>query len=267
MFAIKVFFISAILSLSLYGEYSYEIIKQEEKTFLKYNQFKYELDFNIRFCNSLGDGCYGTGVFFNKISNLKEPLMLIKSLSGAHSSLLRIFNPNKKINKEVKCYAAGYFLDYEKDELGYSIMFAESCNSIDTPVHKIEFYSPFYQITNAIYFQENLQLSNNMLKRVKKLVKYYKEYATTKIKLIGYTSSIGDSDKNMMLGFQRANKIKKYFISHGIDKENIIVTSRGEEEQVCTSLIFKCLKQNDRVEFILDESLLFPPRYLMAEDY
>jgi len=56
-----------------------------------------------------------------------------------------------------------------------------------------------------------------------------------KVLLVGHTDSAGDASRNLVLGKQRADFAKKYLISNGILAENIISTSKGEEEPVASN--------------------------------
>lgn len=45
--------------------------------------------------------------------------------------------------------------------------------------------------------------------------------------LTGHTDAIGDADKNMVLGERRADIVKKYLITKGVDPTKISILSKG----------------------------------------
>lgn len=50
--------------------------------------------------------------------------------------------------------------------------------------------------------------------------------------VIGHTDSIGSDDYNMRLGLRRAEAVKAYLISKGIDSRKIQTSSKGEREPI-----------------------------------
>ncbi len=65
-------------------------------------------------------------------------------------------------------------------------------------------------------------------------IKNYKDFLDKnpdyEITVVGYTDKKGDPDYNLDLGLKRANDVKKYLISQGIDASRIKTVSKGESE-------------------------------------
>ena len=74
------------------------------------------------------------------------------------------------------------------------------------------------------------------------------------VSLVGYTDRIGDRAYNDDLSLKRANTVRDYLISHGVDGNQITTEGRGESDPVvnCPQLtgqrLHDCLAPNRRVQ-------------------
>ena len=80
------------------------------------------------------------------------------------------------------------------------------------------------------------------------------EGAPEQIVIVGYTDRLGSPDYNQKLSERRANSVKNYIASKGIDPTRLQAVGRGEADPVvqCTeknkAALIECLKPNRRVE-------------------
>jgi OOP family OmpA-OmpF porin len=65
--------------------------------------------------------------------------------------------------------------------------------------------------------------------------------------VIGHTDSIGTDEYNMRLGLRRAEAVKAYLISKGIDSRTIRTSSKGEREPVADNKTAQGRAKNRRV--------------------
>jgi len=78
--------------------------------------------------------------------------------------------------------------------------------------------------------------------------------APTQIVIVGYTDRLGAPEYNQKLSERRANSVKNYIASKGIDPTRLQVFGKGEADPVvqCTeknkAALIECLKPNRRVE-------------------
>ena len=68
------------------------------------------------------------------------------------------------------------------------------------------------------------------------------------IEIKGYTDPIGNVKYNQKLSEKRANSVKEYLVSKGIEDKIITVKGLGETELVCTEKTKACNAQNRRTE-------------------
>jgi OOP family OmpA-OmpF porin len=71
------------------------------------------------------------------------------------------------------------------------------------------------------------------------------------ISIIGHTDSIGSEDYNMALSLRRAEAVKDYIVSEGIDPSIIKVSGEGESNPVASNATPEGRAQNRRVDIIV----------------
>lgn len=69
--------------------------------------------------------------------------------------------------------------------------------------------------------------------------------------LSGHTDNVGDDDANMILSKNRAEAVKNYFISKGIDENRIKVNYFGETKPIADNSTSEGRQKNRRVEFVI----------------
>ena len=70
-----------------------------------------------------------------------------------------------------------------------------------------------------------------------------------KLKLSGHTDNVGDDDANMILSKKRAESVKRFLASHGIDKSRLQTEFFGESEPISDNTTASGRQKNRRVEF------------------
>ena len=70
-----------------------------------------------------------------------------------------------------------------------------------------------------------------------------------KLKLSGHTDNVGDNDANMILSKKRAESVKRFLASHGIDKSRLQTEFFGESEPISDNTTASGRQKNRRVEF------------------
>jgi OOP family OmpA-OmpF porin len=65
---------------------------------------------------------------------------------------------------------------------------------------------------------------------------------------VGHTDSIGSDSYNMQLGSRRANAVKAYLLSKGIEKNRVYTESKGERQPIADNKTAQGRAKNRRVE-------------------
>jgi len=76
-----------------------------------------------------------------------------------------------------------------------------------------------------------------------------KEFAALKIEISGHTDTDGDHDKNVTLSQKRADSVKAYFVSKGIDESRIKTRGAGPDEPIADNKTAAGKQKNRRIEF------------------
>ena len=71
---------------------------------------------------------------------------------------------------------------------------------------------------------------------------------STKIKIVGHTDSIGSDEYNLELSLARANAVKNFFKTYGIDGDRITTEGKGESRPIANNQTVEGRSLNRRVE-------------------
>jgi len=106
------------------------------------------------------------------------------------------------------------------------------------------------KMTLQVFFDFNKDiLTEADLKELPKAVAFVKKYPGTKIRLDGYTDSIGTDAYNMKLSERRAAAVKDYLIKEaGVDSSNITAVGHGGADPVADNKTPEGRTKNRRVE-------------------
>ena len=80
---------------------------------------------------------------------------------------------------------------------------------------------------------------------------FLKAYPNTHIAIEGHCDERGSTEYNLALGQRRANAVKQYLVSLGINGDTLTTTSWGKEKPFCTESSESCYQQNRRGHFTL----------------
>jgi len=69
-----------------------------------------------------------------------------------------------------------------------------------------------------------------------------------KVKITGHTDNVGDPDYNVKLSLRRAEAVRDYLISLGLDSKKVEVIGAGETEPVADNSAKEGRAKNRRVE-------------------
>jgi len=85
-------------------------------------------------------------------------------------------------------------------------------------------------------------------KRLDVVVEYMTHKKSVKIEIGGYTDNVGDKAKNKALSQKRADAVRAYLVSKGIDGERINAVGYGDADPVAPNTTPEGRQQNRRIE-------------------
>ncbi len=112
---------------------------------------------------------------------------------------------------------------------------------------------------NDILFQKKIQFANNSsdlkkssYQQLDQISTILKKCAKNHLFIIdGYSDNSGEPKYNLLLSKQRANKVKTYLLSKGIDKKSIKAFGHGEKNPLASNVTKEGREQNRRIEFTI----------------
>ena len=71
------------------------------------------------------------------------------------------------------------------------------------------------------------------------------------LEIIGHTDNVGSASVNLKLSQERANAVKKYLLSKGIEESRLVAIGKGMTEPIADNNTEEGRNKNRRVEFII----------------
>lgn len=122
----------------------------------------------------------------------------------------------------------------------------KGCPGVSEETQKV-----FNQAMQGIQFKTNSHeikpISNPILNNVVDVLKKNSQY--TKIDVNGHTDSVGPEEYNMTLSQKRAEEVKKYLVTKGIDAARLTPKGFGESQPVADNTTPEGRYKNRRVDF------------------
>jgi peptidoglycan-associated lipoprotein len=84
----------------------------------------------------------------------------------------------------------------------------------------------------------------------RELAEIVRQYPDFKMKVEGYCDERGSAEYNLALGDKRAESARDYLVAQGIPKDQLVLTSYGKENQVCTEHTEECWQKNRRAHIV-----------------
>jgi peptidoglycan-associated lipoprotein len=120
----------------------------------------------------------------------------------------------------------------------------------------------FLNVGDRVFFNENsAELAPTSLASLDKQAEWLARYSSYRITIEGHSDEKGSKDKNLKLSKQRADAVRNYFVSKGIEPARVRVVFFGRERRVATCNDMSCWSQNRRVVTVLDVG---PPEPVVA---
>ncbi len=80
-------------------------------------------------------------------------------------------------------------------------------------------------------------------------VQLLREHPTVRVEIAGHTDWVGTDAYNLSLSQRRAESVRNYLVSHGIENSRLIAQGYGESQPIADNRIESGRSQNRRIEF------------------
>src|SRR5690606_22969275 len=86
--------------------------------------------------------------------------------------------------------------------------------------------------------------------RLDRVVEYLKHKPRARIRVAGYTDNVGNPRRNKALSEQRAQAVREYLVTHGIEAGRIEAVGYGDENPIASNDTEVGRQQNRRIEAV-----------------
>lgn len=106
-------------------------------------------------------------------------------------------------------------------------------------------------LNSSVNFDTNKhELKKESQNSLRDLAKILMEFPDTKVKIKGYTDSIGSNSYNQKLSEKRAHSVRSFLVLNGINENRIEYVGMGEKDPIADNKTKDGRKENRRVEII-----------------
>jgi peptidoglycan-associated lipoprotein len=106
-------------------------------------------------------------------------------------------------------------------------------------------------LANIFFDYDQATIRDDARPALQKNAEWLKRWSGTQITVEGHCDSRGSAEYNLALGTRRAEAVKTYLESLGVQPTRITVVSKGKEQPVCSDEIESCWQQNRRGHFLI----------------
>jgi outer membrane protein OmpA-like peptidoglycan-associated protein len=104
---------------------------------------------------------------------------------------------------------------------------------------------------NILFITGSARLQSKSFKGLNDVVAIMKENPDMLLAIDGHTDNVGSDERNQVLSEQRANSVKNYLVSKGIEENRITATGYGESKPIADNNTAKGRQENRRSELTL----------------
>jgi outer membrane protein OmpA-like peptidoglycan-associated protein len=135
--------------------------------------------------------------------------------------------------------------NHRRVSFGNYLKFAKA--EIPEPVMRIapEFEPIYFDLDKAVLKPEGLATA-------RKVAAYMKDHPQDKVRIEGNCCDLASNEYNQKLGMRRAEAVKSFLVSEGIDASRITTTSKGETEAVHSPQHRQMDRRADVIVWFLD---------------
>ncbi len=109
-----------------------------------------------------------------------------------------------------------------------------------------------YTINDILYATSSSTMNNKSKFILKGFARFLNENPTIKVAIQGHTDDVGDDMKNMELSDDRAQSVKNYLVSLGVDKSRLTAKGYGETMPKVANTSAANRAQNRRTDFVIE---------------
>ena len=107
------------------------------------------------------------------------------------------------------------------------------------------------EVQDAFFDYDSSDIRADARTALQKTAQFLKGYPNVHVAIEGHCDERGSTEYNLALGQRRANAVKQYLVSLGLNGDTLTTTSWGKEKPFCSQASEECYAQNRRGHFTL----------------
>ena len=104
---------------------------------------------------------------------------------------------------------------------------------------------------DVLFDFDSYTLGDSQRSQLQTKAQFLRERSSLRATIEGHADARGTNEYNLSLGQKRADAVKEYLVSLGIQADRLSTLSKGEEQQVCSEQNEGCWSRNRRSHFIV----------------
>ncbi|HEY2149444.1 MAG TPA: OmpA family protein [Vicinamibacterales bacterium] len=106
-------------------------------------------------------------------------------------------------------------------------------------------------LSDSFFELDKSDISDEAKPVLQKDADWLKRWKSVQVTVEGHCDSRGSAEYNLGLGSRRANAIRDYLVSLGVQTTQLTVISKGKEAPLCSEEVESCWRQNRRGHFVI----------------
>lgn len=106
-------------------------------------------------------------------------------------------------------------------------------------------------VTNLNFDFDRSNVREDVRKRLSRVIRLLEEMPAIDVQIVGYTDDVGSQEYNLTLSLRRAEAVRDYMVTRGIEHRRLSVAGRGKAEPLVSNSTPQGRAVNRRVEFVV----------------
>ena len=106
-------------------------------------------------------------------------------------------------------------------------------------------------VTNINFDFDRAAVRDDVKPRLSRVIELLKEMPDLDVQIVGYTDDIGSLQYNLALSVRRAESVRNYIVTRGVESARLSVAGRGKSDPLVSNATPQGRAVNRRVEFVV----------------
>ncbi len=187
-----------------------------------------------------------------KTTDTQQPQTTLQTVVYSLSGITEVYNPLYDDQKVLLSYRNKVLIDKDKMPDNPQELTEDEIRALQEKLNSLHF-DEVLLITDKITFElGSAEIQPSSYPELDKIAQILKQ-KKVRVRIEGHTDDIGEAAFNQLLSEKRAQSIKNYLVTKGLDPQRFETVGYGESKPIADNKTEKGRAQNRRVEFLIIE--------------